>query len=197
MGYDIIPNRIVCFRCPLASLPFDESVTHWVALRTAARWEKNLAASLAEVGVPVFLPLMTRLSVYRNKQRAVDVPVFSGYLFCDGRGYLGNPRVPAACRAKVAQVLRPPDPDRLRAELLTLAGVLTDRQLVQERVVGRPGDVVRITGGSLAGCEGKILRLKPNRWQVVLEVSFIGARLVAEVDDRLIERVGPAVGGVV
>jgi transcription antitermination factor NusG len=80
----------------------------------------------------------------------------------------------------------------LRAELRAVAGLLTDRQLVQERVVGRPGDVVRITGGSLAGNEGKILRLKPSRWQVVLEVSFIGARLVAEVDGRLIERVGPA-----
>jgi len=176
----------------LATFPYDPSVPSWVALRTAARWEKKVAASLAAAGAAVYLPLMTRLTVYRSRRRAVEVPVFSGYLFCDEPGYLGNPRVPAACRAKVAQVLRPPDPELLRAELRAVAGLLTDRQLVQERVVGRPGDVVRITGGSLAGNEGKILRLKPSRWQVVLEVSFIGVRLVAEVDGRLIERVGPA-----
>jgi transcription antitermination factor NusG len=175
----------------LSTFPFDPGVKSWVALRTAARWEKRIAANLTTAGAVVFLPLMTRLTVYRSRRRAVEVPVFSGYLFCDERGFLGNTRVPAACRAKVAQVLRPAGPAALREELRAVAGLLTDRQLVQERVVGKPGDVVRITGGSLAGCEGKILRLRPTRWQVVLEVSFIGARLVAEVDDRLIERVGP------
>src|SRR5262245_24082437 len=105
---------------PVASFPFDPSVAHWVALRTAARWEKKIAGTLTDAGAAVFLPLMTRLTAYRGKRRAVEVPVFSGYLFCEERGFLGNPRVPAACRAKVAQVLRPPDPALLRAELLSV-----------------------------------------------------------------------------
>ena len=50
--------------------------------------------------------------------------------------------------------------------------------------------MVRITGGPMTGYQGKIVRVKPNRWQVVLEVSFLGARLEVEVDERLVERVG-------
>jgi transcription antitermination factor NusG len=174
----------------LTPFPYQPAVQGWIALRTAAQWEKKLAESLSAIGVPVFLPLMTRISVYRSKRRAVEVPIFSGYLFCEADGFIGNPRVSAGFRSKVAQVLRPSDPAQLRSELRRVAGLLTDRQLIQERVVGKPGDVVRITGGSLIGCEGTILRMKPNKWQVVLEVSFIGARIVAEVDDRLIEKIG-------
>lgn len=153
-----------------------------------------MAESLTAAGVPVFLPLMTRLTIYRSKRRAVEVPVFSGYLFCDESGFLGNKRVTAACRSKVAQVLKPADPGLLLTELQAVAGILDDRQLIQERTVGKPGDVVRITGGALVGCEGKIIRLKPSQWCVVLEVSFIGARIVAEVDARQLERVTPTAG---
>jgi transcription antitermination factor NusG len=69
-----------------------------------------------------------------------------------------------------------------------MAQLLTNRELVQQRLVGQVGDVVRITGGSLRGYQGKIVRVQPNRWQVVLEISFLGARLDVEVDERMVER---------
>lgn len=168
---------------------FPESVERWAALRTAARWEKKLADRLVAAGVPVFLPLMTRLTEYHGKRRAVRVPVFGGYVFCSEADFLGNRAVTPGVRAQVAQVLRPPDPERLRAELRSIAVVLTDRELVQERLVGAVGDVVRITGGPFAGHEGLVLRTKPNRWVLVLEISFLGARMEVEVDERLVERV--------
>ena len=158
-------------------------------MRTPARWEKRLADALAAAEVPVYLPLMTRLTVSEGRRRTARVPVFGGYLFCSERDFLGNPAVPDGTRAKIAQVLRPPAPDQLRAELRAVADLLADRELIQERTVGRVGDVVRITCGSLAGYEGPIVRVEPNRWQVVLEISFLGARLEVEVDERLVERV--------
>ena len=63
----------------------------------------------------------------------------------------------------MAQVLRPSDPDRLRAELKAIAELLTHRELVQERLAGGVGDVVRVVGGPLAGHEGRVVRVKPNR----------------------------------
>jgi transcription antitermination factor NusG len=167
---------------------FPDTITHWAALRTAANWEKKLAAQLADAGVPVFLPLMTRITEYTGKRRKVEVPVFGGYVFCAESDFLSSRRLTPGTRAKVAQVLRPPDPEQLRLELATLAGVLRDRVLVQERLIGSVGDVVRITGGPLTGFEGKIVRTKPNQWQLVLEVSFLGARLDVEVDERMVER---------
>jgi transcription antitermination factor NusG len=146
---------------------FPHDVRHWVALRTSARWEKQLAAALA----------------------ALAVPVFPGYVFSSEPEFLGNPRVTPGVRAKVAQVLRPPDAEKLLAELRGLAELLTDRRLVQERLVDAVDDVVRVTGGPLAGHEGRVVRVKPNRWVLVVEVSFLGVRLEAEVDERLVEKV--------
>ena len=168
---------------------FPEAVTRWAALRTAARWEKKLADLLSAAGVPVFLPTMTRLTSYTSRRRTVQVPVFGGYVFCSEPDFRGSAAVTPGTRAKVAQVLRPPDPERLRAELRAIAELLTDRELVQERLAGAVGDVVRIVGGPLTGYQGTVVRVKPNRWQLVLEVSFLGARLEVEVDERLVEKV--------
>jgi hypothetical protein len=173
----------------IESTRFPAGVERWAALRTAARWEKKLADVLAAAGVPVFLPLMTRFTTSHGKRRSARVPVFPGYLFAAEPEFLGSKRLTPGTRAKVAQVLRPPDPDTLRTELHGIADLLADRQLVQERLVGGVGDVVRVVGGPLAGHEGRVVRVKPNRWVLVIEVSFLGARMEAEVDERLIEKV--------
>jgi transcription antitermination factor NusG len=168
--------------------PFPAAVERWAALRTAAQWEKKLAVLLDGIGVPVFLPTMSRLTVYQGKRRAVQVPLFGGYVFCSEADYLGNKAITPAVRSKVAQVLRPADPAKLRDELAGIADLLTDRELVQERVAGKVGDTVRIIGGPLVGHQGKVVKVRPNRWQLVVEVSMLGAKLEVEVDERMVER---------
>ena len=168
---------------------FPRTVERWTALRTAARWEKKLAAVLAAAGIPVFLPLMTRFTTSHGKRRSARVPIFPGYLFASEPDFLSSKRLTPGTRAKVAQVLRPPDPTLLRTELHGIADLLASRQLVQERLVGGVGDVVRVLGGPLAGHEGRVVRVKPNRWVLIIEVSFLGARLEAEVDERLVEKI--------
>jgi transcription antitermination factor NusG len=169
--------------------PFPASVERWAALRIAARWEKKLAVALAGAAVPAFLPLMTRFTTSHGKRRSARVPVFPGYLFVSEPEFLGSKRLTPGTRAKVAQVLRPPDPEALRAELRGIADLLADRQLVQERLAGGVGDVVRVVGGPLAGHEGRVVRVKPNRWVLVIEVTFLGVKIEAEVDERLVEKV--------
>jgi transcription antitermination factor NusG len=131
---------------------------------------------------------LTRFTTSHGKRRGAQMPVFPGYLFCSESDFRNCKRLAPNTRAQIAQLLRPPDPEGLRNELRSLADFLTNRQLIQERLVGKVGDVVRVVGGPLAGHEGRVTRVKPNRWILVLEVSFLGARLEAEVDERLIER---------
>ncbi|WP_439625435.1 transcription termination/antitermination protein NusG [Gemmata sp.] len=169
--------------------PFPVGVEAWAALRTSARWEKQLAETLASARIPVFLPLMTRFTTSHGKRRAAIVPVFSGYVFCSEPDFLTSKLLSPGTRSRVAQVLRPPDREALRIELRGIADLLKDRHLVQERLVGGVGEAVRITGGSFAGHEGRVLRAKPNRWVLVIEVSFLGARLEAEIDERMVQRV--------
>lgn len=164
------------------------SVERWVALRTAARWEKQIAQALKVAAVPVFLPLISKLTVSHGRRRESQVPLFPGYLFVSEQDYLGNSRVLAATRSKVAQVLRPPNREQLRWELLNIAKVLSERRLVQERLVAGVGDTVRVVGGPLEGHIGRVVRVKPQRWALVLEISFLGLRVEAEVDERWVEK---------
>ena len=167
---------------------FPDDVVDWTVLRTSGRWEKKLADDLSSVGVPIYLPTVTRVTVRVGKSSSSRLPMFPGYVFCSGVGFIGNSAVPANLRAKVAQVLRPADPDLLRRELMAIAELLTDRQLVQERVVGKPGETVRVVGGPLTGSVGTVIQLKPNKYAVVVEVSMLGTKLLAEIDESMLAR---------
>lgn len=147
-----------------------------------------MAADLFRVGVPVYLPTVKRVLTRGSRTEESHVPMFPGYVFCSTEGFIGNPAVPKPLRSRVAQVLRPVDPEPLRLELRAIADLLTDRQLVQERVVGQVGETVRVFGGALTGSVGKIVQLKPNRYAVVVEVSLIGSRILAEIDESLLTR---------
>jgi transcription antitermination factor NusG len=184
-------NREKTERVPEATVmpPFPETVERWVALRTSAKWEKSLAAALERCRVPTFLPLMTKISVYRSKRQATEVPLFGGYVFCSEADFRANKAVPPAVRNRIAQVLPPPDPEELRRELLGIAEFLASHRLVQERVYGKPGDTVRIAGGLFAGQVGVIRLLKPRERKIVLEIKFLGVRLEVDVEEHLIERI--------
>lgn|GEM_PF-1164966 len=168
---------------------FDASILRWVALRTAARWEKKLAGLLVAAEVPSFLPMLTRVTGPAGRMKTARLPLFAGYVFAGAAEFLGNPRVLPAARSMAAQVLKPPDESRLWHELRVIGDLLRDRQLVQRRVVGQVGDMVEVTGGPLLGYRGPITRVKPNRYQVVLEISFLGARMDVEVDEALVQKV--------
>lgn len=174
---------------PTAMPPFPQHVQRWVALRTSARWEKSLAAALERCRVPTFLPLMTKISVYRSKRQTTEVPLFGGYVFCSESDFRGNKSVPSPVRNRIAQVLSPPDPEELRRELAGIANFLASHRLVQERIYGKPGDTVRVAAGLFAGQVGVIRGLKPEERKIVLEIRFLGVRLEVDVEEHLIQKI--------
>ena len=176
------------FESRIPSEPCPAEIRDWVALRTSARWEKKVSEEVRKGGGICFLPTVRRVTVYQGKRRTADVPLFSGYVFTSIGRFVDNPAISKACRSKVAQILKPSDPEQLRQELLQLSGLVADRKLIQERVVGQPGDRIRIVGGPLVGNEGKIIKLKPNRFAVIIEVSLIGARMQVELAEGMITR---------
>lgn len=165
---------------------FDHAVERWAALRTSANWEKAVAGQLAAAGVPVFLPTLSRVTAYPGKRARAEVPLFGGYVFCSEADFAGNPRVPPTCRGRVAQILRTADQATLRAELAAVAELLTDRQLVQERVFGRAGDAVRVTGRAFTGAEGVIAGYDAARGRLVLTLTLLGAAVEVGVDESMV-----------
>ena len=168
------------------SSTFSADVPDWVALRTAANWEKKLADGLSASEVPSFLPLITRRTIYSGKTRNALVPLFGGYVFCSHSAFLDNPVIPKPIRSRVAQILKPSDFQQLRDELSAVAEMLGCYDMVQERTVGKVGDVVQVKAGLLMGQEATIAKLQPKKRKVVLTISLLGIATEVEVDDHLI-----------
>ena len=162
------------------------SIERWAALRTAARWEKKIASSLFAIGVPVFVPIITRVTKYKSKTQSTEVPMFGGYVFCSESHFTGNELIPRDTRKQIAQILRPPDYGLLKKELERITEVTSSRRLIQEKVYGQVGRRVVIVAGSFVGSEGTILQLKPNQRRLVLEISFLGVKMDVEMDETIV-----------
>lgn len=168
---------------------FDPEIENWIALKTSARWEKKIALHLSDLSIPVFLPTLKQRTKYMSKTNEAHVPIFSCYMFTSRDHFVGNSRISPFTRTRIAKVLNPPNPEQLRQELLDLRSLLCHHQLIQERVFGKVGDLVKIVRGPLAGTEGTILRLKPNQKKLILEIGFLNRRLEVEIGEEWVAKV--------
>jgi len=64
----------------LAPLVATESET-WYGLQTRARHEKIVVERLKERGVTTFLPLVTEVHRWSDRQKTVEMPLFGCYVF--------------------------------------------------------------------------------------------------------------------
>src|SRR5262245_31113455 len=55
---------------------------HWYAIQTRSRHEKVVRDQLAAKGIAHLLPLWRKRSVWKDRIKVIEVPLFGGYLFC-------------------------------------------------------------------------------------------------------------------
>ena len=161
----------------------------WYAVQTRARHEKIVEQRLLERGVTTFLPLVTEVHRWSDRNKTVQVPLFNCYMFAN---------------------LTPTNVDRLR--VLRVEGVLglvgarcegtpipdeqieSVRTLVEERMPLSPhpflkiGQRVRIRGGALDGLEG-ILTSRNGSRALVISVDAIKRSLAVSVEGYDVEAV--------
>jgi transcription antitermination factor NusG len=150
----------------------------WYAVQTVARHEKSVRTQLAGRDVDTFLPLQVALHKWGLRKVAVELPLFSGYVF--------------------AHI-----PYRERATVLTAAGVIrivsfnglpfpvADEEIrVLRSVSGLPsvqpyrfltvGRKVRISSGALEGLEGIVVKRKSGI-RFIVSVQAIQQSIAVEV----------------
>jgi len=160
---------------------------NWYAVQTRARHEKVVEQRLLERGVTTFLPLVTEVHRWSDRNKSVQVPLFNCYMFAK---------------------LTPTNVDRLR--VLRVEGVLglvgarcegtpipdeqidAVRTLVEERTPLSPhpflkiGQRVRIRGGALDGVEGILVSRNGGR-TLVISVDAIQRSLAVCVEGYDVE----------
>lgn len=158
---------------------------HWYAIQTRSRHEKVVRDQLAAKGITHLLPLWRKRSVWKDRIKVIEVPLFGGYLFC----YFALPdRIAVLETVGVARIVgisgRPvPVPEDQIAAV---------RTMVEQRLPYDPhpylveGMRVRIKRGVLVGAEG-ILIARKQKHRLVISVDLIQQAVAVDIDSVDVE----------
>jgi transcription antitermination factor NusG len=160
----------------------------WYALRVKSNREKVVSSSLEGKGYEPFVPLYRTHRQWSDRVAEIEVPLFSGYVFC---------RLDAAHRLPV----------------LTIPGVLLfvgfgkepapveDHEIEALRAISRngvpaapwpflvAGQRVRIERGPLKDTEGLLVEVK-NQYRLIVSVTILQRSVAVEVDRDCVRPIG-------
>ena len=152
----------------------------WYALQVRPRSESVVAANLQNKGYELFLPTYKAKRPWSDRMKTVEMPLFSGYLFCQ---FDAQHRLPILQTPNVNLVVgigRDPAPiDETEIEAI--------RRVVNAGVVYAPhpyvkvGQLVRVESGSLSGLVGLVTDLR-NDSRLIISVNLLMRSVSVEIE---------------
>jgi transcription antitermination factor NusG len=170
-----------------SGFPSEES--KWYAVQTVARHEKRVATQFEGKQIFTFLPLLPQVRKWSDRQKLIDMPLFSCYTFVR--------IVPTA--ENCVNVLRTPGvlgfvgnkgqgtPIR-NEEIETLRTTMREKIPCQSHPFIKVGNRVRIVGGCLDGIEG-ILKRHGADQSLIVSVELLQRSVSIRVDGYRVELV--------
>ena len=161
----------------------------WYALQVRPRFEKVIASTLLNKGYEGFLPLYRHRSRWSDRMKEVELPLFSGYLFCR---FDINKRLPILITPGVMHVVgigKTPQPVE-EDEIAALQSLVFSGLQAEPRSYLNIGERVRIEIGPLSGVEGVLVALKGST-RLVLSVSLLQRSVSVEIDESWVVPLDP------
>lgn len=156
----------------------------WYAVHTRSNFEKRVADTLSEKGMTVYLPAIREVHRWKDRNKAVDLPLFPGYLFIrmvdTDAGRLRVLRTSGTVRILGQGDTLEPVPD---LELESVQRLLTSGACFALHPFLREGTWVRVNRGPLQGVEGQLMRFK-NGTRLIVSIQLLRQSIAAEVDAR-------------
>ena len=163
--------------------------TYWYAVWTNSHCEKLVHDRLLAKGFDPFLPTMEIWTRRGRERRVASTPLFPGYLFL---------RHPAMTRGSYIELCATRGLTRVLGERWDRLEVVPDEEIdglrkaldaripLMRHPYLREGERVRILRGPLADVEGILVRMKPSKGLVVLQVALLQRSVAVEVDCTLV-----------
>ncbi len=152
----------------------------WYAIQTRYRLEKKVAAGLQNKGVEVFLPLIRQLHFWSDRQKAVDIPLFSGYIFVRLHASRTSRLTVARTEGVIGFVAfhgdAIPIPEK---QIECLRKLLAQSVPCSLHAFLKVGQRVRILGGCLDGLEGILEQHAPKK--LVISIECIQRSVAIEI----------------
>jgi transcription antitermination factor NusG len=168
------------------------SEPHWYACHTRARHEKQVEAELLRRGVEAYLPMYARMRQWKDRKKAVDWPLFPGYVLAHFPLHalsrvLATPGMATIVRSNGRPArIRAEEVENVRRFALALSQTSVEPELREFLGVGQR---VRVRRGAFEGVEGVVLQRR-NRRRVLVGLEAIRAGLEIDFEDGLLELIG-------
>jgi transcription antitermination factor NusG len=164
--------------------PVADSITvevpRWYALRTRSRHEKQVRDRLAAQGIEQLLPIVKRLSQWKDRKKQIEVPLFSGYCFAH---FALKDRLPVQKTHGVATIVGNGNgPEAIPDMEIEALRVLVSSNLAYDaHPYLHKGMEVEVIRGPLQGARGTLVR-KSQQFRLVISVNVIRHAAAVEID---------------
>lgn len=171
------------------SLEIDERwrVPHWFALYTRSRHEKFVERELQKKGIETFLPLRRVARHWSDREKIIEDPLFSGYLFIHTtlRERFNVLNTKGVVRFLGSRGL----PSFLSESVLTAVRRFVDAEInVDPFPYLKAGMRVYVKSGPFRGVEGFVVR-KDGQCRLVVSVDLLMQSVSVQIDQACIEPV--------
>lgn len=155
---------------------------YWYAIRTRSRHEKVVRDQLAGRGIEQLLPTFITINQWKDRRKAVQIPLFPGYCFAR---FSLQERLPVLQAPGVIDIVGQgncpePIPDRDVDAIKSLVSAKSHYDPYPYMPEGTPIEVIH---GPFKGVRGSLVR-KANQYRLVIAVHLIRQAASVEIDAR-------------
>lgn len=158
----------------------------WYAIYVRSRYEKKVAEQLKERQIEYFLPLVSRLRLWKDRKKMVQMPLFPGYVFVHIKlaDKLTVLTVDGAVYLVKFEDQPAPIPD---SQIENIRRLLAHPKLIEPYPYIDKGEWVEIIYGPFAGVRGKLIQ-NHGRRRLLVGVELIRQAISVEVDISWVKR---------
>ena len=164
----------------------------WYALYVRSRAEKKVYAQLTELGYEAYLPLVVKMKKWSDRMKQVEEPLFKSYLFvrADIRKYYDDLNITGVTRFVSFEKRAVEVPQNQINAIKKYCNDYTDGDdKVQEQEMElHEGQLVRITGGAMAGLMGRLAPID-NKKRLIVYIESVGRYLPINIPRTKVEPV--------
>jgi transcription antitermination factor NusG len=163
--------------------------SHWYAVYTRSRHEKQVEAMLRRQALETYLPLRRAWSRRQDRRVTVELPALPGYLFVRCTLY-GEVRAGIKKASGVIRVVESAGQPCVipEAQIESLRVVLARSFEAEAHPFFNVGDRVQVMRGHLVGAQGRLIRVAAGRHKLVVAVEFVNQAVAVEIDAADVER---------
>ena len=162
----------------------------WYALYVHSRAEKKVFASLEDMGVEAYLPLITRMKRWSDRLKKVDEPLFKSYLFvrADERSHYSILSVPGVTRFVSFERKAVRVPENQIIAIKKYCNDYEEDEKELDKADLHEGQLVRISSGEMMGLIGRLAKIN-NKKRLVVYIESVGHFLPINISRTKVEPV--------